>query len=93
MTDYTVLEEVPARALPPTPTTDDGEISEVRTGGPAWAEVATWEAHSADHAIRLHAQALAANGQDPAGRYVAVPTRSWKIVQLATQTQTRLVVV
>lgn len=46
-------------------------------------------ASSAEQAIRAHVAAVAAV-DERAGRYVAVPSRSWKPVTVAVETTTRV---
>lgn len=52
-----------------------------------WIERETLFARSAQGAIKKH---VASNGNQ-AGKYAAVPTRSWRLMKVKPETQTRLV--
>jgi hypothetical protein len=58
------------------------------TGSPAWSWVADSKASTAERAIREVVQLVADGGGGTEGRYVAVPARSWKPVQVRTETTT-----
>jgi hypothetical protein len=77
-TEYLVLE---AKELGPAETNALGAQH-------VWIERETLLARSAKHAIAKHARA---NG-DRGGKYAAMPTRSFFIAKVKTETQTRLVI-